>query len=477
MNKATFYQAMCIAVLTVSTMIATIVPCSAQTNESKLSIGELMIHRRAIEVIVWSQPLMNYKAMRDAFFSLGANYNDVVFNSKLQNWKWQIATPNSTTPYVWTAWNLKDGPVVVEIPPSTADVGLFGTLMESWQRPLEDVGAKGKDGGRGGKYVILPPGYRGPLLPGTFTMQSQTYQGYSIMRPIIKSPTPENLAKAAAFVKNIKVYPLTDAGKPAKTRHIDAYDRSFEAIVKWDASYFKGLSDILQEEQIEERDLGYWGMAASLGIQRGVAYQADAVRTKLLDDAGAEALEVLIHLYHEVLTPTFYEGTQWTTTGTAGIFETGFTYIYPDRIAIDERGTLYYAVCTSVKNFGTATFYLTSAKDKEEQWLDGEKSYHLNVPADVPINDFWSVEVYGVGRAAWLRNVERTGRDSNSPGLQRNSDGSVDLYFSAAPPEGKKANWIPTLPGQRFFLLFRFYGPTKGMFQKTWKLSDLEEIK
>ncbi len=130
-------------------------------------------------------------------------------------------------------------------------------------------------------------------------------------------------------------------------------------------------------------------------------------------------------------------------------------------------------MCTSVKNFGTATFYLTSAKDSDGRWLDGEKSYQLNVPADVPIDKFWSVELYTVGTAGWLRGVSHTGRDSTEPDLQRNKDGSVDLYFGVEPPAGKKSNWIPTLAGQRFFLLFRFYGPTKGMFLKTWKLDDV----
>ena len=444
---------------------------------NKLDIHEHMIHRRAIELIVWSQPLMNYKAMRDAFFSLGANYNDVTYYSQLQDWKWQIATPNSTTPYVMTFWDLRNGPVVVEIPASTDDVGIFGTLMESWQRALEDVGALGKDGGRGGKYVILPPDYRGPLLPGSFTLQSQTYQGYSLMRPILESPSPENLAKAVEFVKKLKVYPLADAGKEAKTRHIDIYDKNFEGITKWDASYFKSLSDILQEEKIEERDLGYWGMAATLGIQKGVPYQADAERQKLLNDAAAEALEFLIHQYHNILTPTFYEGTAWTTTATQGFFETGLTYIYPDRIAIDDRGSLYYAVCTSVKNFGAATFYLSSAKDAQDEWLDGAKTYQVTVPANVPVRNFWSVEVYDLETAAWLRGVERTGRDSTKPELKRNPDGSVDLYFSAKAPEGKQSNWIPTLPGKRFFLLFRFYGPSEAMFDKSWKLRDLVEVK
>jgi hypothetical protein len=108
----------------------TATPGFAQTGERKLNIDERMIHRRAIEVIAWSQPLMGFKAIRDAFFSTGANYNDVTYYSQLQNWKWQVPTPNSTTPYITTFWNLKDGPVIVEIPASTADVGIFGTLMD-----------------------------------------------------------------------------------------------------------------------------------------------------------------------------------------------------------------------------------------------------------------------------------------------------------------------------------------------------------
>jgi hypothetical protein len=334
------------------------------------------------------------------------------------------------------------------------------------------VGARGKDQGRGGKYVILPPGYQGPLVPGTFTIKSQTYQGYSILRPILKSPSPENLKKAEAFVKKIKIYPLSGGGN--KTRYIDIYDKNFEAITKWDASYFEGLSEILQEERVEERDLGYWGMAATLGIQKGVPYKADAKRKKLLDDAAAEAIEFLIHQYHKVLIPYYYKGKQWTTTATPGVFESTMSWIYPDRIAIDERGSLYYAVCTSVKNFGAATFYLDLSLDRDGNWMDGGKNYKLTVPAKVPARDFWSVEVYDVDTAGWLRGVERSGRDSTKPELKRNQDGSVDLYFGAKAPVGKKSNWIPTLPGKRWFLLFRFYGPTRAVFDKSWQLNDID---
>jgi len=86
------------------------------------------------------------------------------------------------------------------------------------------------------------------------------------------------------------------------------------------------------------------------------------------------------------------------------------------------------------------------------------------------------VEVYDLESAAWLRGVELTGRDSTQKELQSNADGSVDLYFGPKAPEGKASNWIPTLPGKRFFMLFRFYGPGREVFDKSWQLPDIEKV-
>ena len=63
------------------------------------------------------------------------------------------------------------------------------------------------------------------------------------------------------------------------------------------------------------------------------------------------------------------------------------------------------------------------------------------------------------------------------PGLQSNADGSVDLYFGPKAPTGKEANWIPTRADGKFEVLVRFYGPEPPLFDKTWVLPDIEEIR
>jgi len=66
---------------------------------------------------------------------------------------------------------------------------------------------------------------------------------------------------------------------------------------------------------------------------------------------------------------------------------------------------------------------------------------------------------------------------SQTPGLRANADGSVDVFFGSTAPAGKESNWVPTSADGGFEVLFRFYGPEKPLFEKTWKLPDIEETK
>ena len=131
----------------------------------KADVRDRMTYHRAIDAVVWAMPLMNFKFYRDALIDVKVKANDIGYYSKIQDWKFQAATPNNTTPYILAHWTVKDGPIVVEIPPATADVAIFGTLMDAWQRPIDDVGGAGRDKGRGAKYLLVPEGYTGPLLP------------------------------------------------------------------------------------------------------------------------------------------------------------------------------------------------------------------------------------------------------------------------------------------------------------------------
>lgn len=421
---------------------------------------------------------MSYKAMRDGFkVDGGVGFNEVGYNSQIQNWKLQITTPNNTTPYVLFFWDTKDGPVVIEIPPSGDGVSLFGPLMDSWQRPLEDIGAKGKDKGRGGKYLVMSPTYRGPLpMNGYYPLRQKTYQGYSLLRPIIADASPENLVKAVALVKKIKIYPLAQADAPPATRHIDVFGKNLNALPDYDGSYFNDLHEIIQEEFVEEKDIAMMGILNAIGIRKGMPFNPDAKRKALLDQAAKDALQYLIDLYHNKMLSPYYEGRKWTPITPPGILETDFSWVFPTYIALEERGTYFQAIFSTLKTLGAATFYMITSKDGDGKWLEGGNTYKLTVPANVPVEQFWSAIVYDLQTAAFAIGVEREGIASSTFGLKTNADGSIDLYFGPKAPAGKESNWVPTVEGRKFFLAFRFYGPKAAMFDKSWQLNDVEKL-
>jgi len=437
-----------------------------------------MVERRAIEAAVWGMPIVNFQAMRDGLKKdAGVGFNDVAYNSKVQTWRLRVTTNNNTTPYLYTFWNVKDGPVVVEIPASTKDVGLTGTLMDAWQRPLEDVGAKGKDQGRGAKYLITPPGYQGPTPKGYFTMPQKTYNGYMALRPIIDGATEENLKKATAFVKTIKVYPYAKASNPPKTRYIDIYDKDINGITEFDASFYERLNTMIQEEPIEMKDMAMMGLLQTIGIEKGVQYAPDAKRKKIFDKAGAEAHDYLLDQYVNGAIPLFYDKKQWSSAVPPGAVPTGMDWDFPNYLDVNGRGTGYYAFYTSFKHLGAATFYLMTGKDGNGKFLDGSKNYKMSLPKDVPAEHFWSVIAYNAADGAWYKNQPKAGVASSDKGLISNKDGTVDIYFGSKAPKGKEANWVPTTANTNYWLYFRFYGPKPAVFTKTWQLPDLVEVK
>jgi hypothetical protein len=156
---------------------------------------------------------MNFKFYRDALADAGVGPNDIGYNSEAQDWRFQTATPNNTTPYFHSYWTIEDGPMVFEMPASEEGMGIFSTILEALQSPLDDVGSNGRDRGAGERYMLVLPGYNGPLLPNPLVYEQDKNFGFALLRPILAgAATEENLAKAAALTKKTKDCPLSEAG-------------------------------------------------------------------------------------------------------------------------------------------------------------------------------------------------------------------------------------------------------------------------
>ena len=156
-------------------------------------------------------------------------FNQIVYWSRLPDWKNQTLTPNPDSIYLMPFINTKDtGPVVIEIPPAEGG-SINGTIMNVWQTPLEDVWSAGVDKGKGGKYLILPPASTYKASSDYIALPSETYEGYALLRSILKGGSDADIAQAAAYGRRIKVYPLSQADNPPPTKFVDAIDVVYDA--------------------------------------------------------------------------------------------------------------------------------------------------------------------------------------------------------------------------------------------------------
>ncbi|MEO8346841.1 MAG: DUF1254 domain-containing protein, partial [Betaproteobacteria bacterium] len=120
-------------------------------------------------------------ALRNGLQSVGVKDNEVIVFSELMDAKSLFLTPNADTIYIISDFDLSKGPIVVEVPP-----GVLGTVQDAWFRWIIDMGIPGPDRGEGGKYLIVPPGYEGPLPEAEFNVaHSKTIHGVWFARAFI----------------------------------------------------------------------------------------------------------------------------------------------------------------------------------------------------------------------------------------------------------------------------------------------------
>ena len=445
-------------------------------TDTEVDFATQTIERRALDAAIWGMPIVSTHAMREAFFrDAGAKYNDIVYWSKPSDWRNQTTTPNSSAHYVYFNFNTKDGPVVVQIP-AAVEAGLFGSFLDAWQVPLADIGPNGDDEGKGGKYLLLPPDFKGNIPAGYFVVRPRTYNGYVLFRAIPKTSSEADVSDAIAMVKKMRIYPLSKASNPPEQRFVDMADKLFDGIVRFDESFYTYLVQMINEEPVLERDLAMMGLLLPLGIEKGKEFKPDAAMQRILAQSARNTHEWLMNGLLTAVMP-HWPDSRWEVPFPAVAFETAFSFERPNYLDVDARGIIYFSVYAGAAKPGAATFIVGTYKDAKGDLLRGEKTYKLHVPPNVPAQQFWAFTIYDRETCAFIREMPRTGLDSYDQKMTRNADGSVDIYIGPKSPPGKEANWVQTVPGRGWFPMFRFYGPEKPLFEKTWILPDIEEMK
>jgi hypothetical protein len=299
-----------------------------------------------------------------------------------------------------------------------------------------------------------------------------------ILRSNLKAAGEADIAKAVAYGKRVRFYPLSKAANPPDTSFVDALDVVFDSTIPYDVRFFQMLDRFVQREPWQTRDKVMIDQLKTIGIEKGKPFNPDADAQATLTDAAHEAHAWLDHKYEGIFSPPFNAGTHWALPATPDAAEGLMTnFSNPDVYPVENRGVSYSMAYFSVKHLGAGQFYLMTIVDKDGQPFEGSRRYRLRVPPDAPVTLYWSATAYDRETHALIRDTKWSSRSSNTPGLQKNADGSVDIYFGSSAPAGGESNWVPTSARGQFEVLFRLYGPQKPFFDKVWKLPDVEALK
>ena len=449
------------------------------TEETARKLFDEMDYQRAVQAYLWAYPAVSFESIRSATKrDLGADLNDLVIADNYADPKGLWLTANDTTIYALTNVDLgKSGPVVVEIPPGA----IVGLIDDFWQRSIADVGLPGPDGPKGGKFLLVPPGYKGDTPQTGYHVLKGTSNNYNVMiRGIVQKGDKD---AAVQNVKRVKVYPLSASSNPKPNKFVSMSGKVMDTTPPTGMVFWERLSGFINNNPVQERDLFYMAMLKPLGLEKGKAFKPDQRQRKILEEAArlgdAMGRVMLFEGPERFRQREPFPGSKW-----HWVFQVNPVQQTDAYGQIDERlhytyGAIYTTPALGVMKAGPGGNYVQAFKDKDGNRLDGGKSYRLHVPADAPAEQFWSLTLYDTATRSMIQNPSNDSARSSLDKLKTNADGSLDLYFGPAgtAPAGLEANWIETVPGKGFYPMMRFYTPKAGLFDGTWKLPDVELMK
>jgi len=419
--------------------------------------------------------IASMSAMRLGHLEYGPANTTVLMFEDLMDSKALWLTPNTTNIYMSMWMELSDEPMVIETPPD-----VLGIIDDHWFKYVADFGRLGPDKSNGGKFMILPPGYKGDIPEGYFVYNTNTFGNWVIWRGFQVDGSTE---PAVTTTKNtFKMYPLSQKNNPPSMNFVNISGKANNTIHRMDYEIFNEINKVVQAEPRVGQNPEILGVLASIGIKKGEKFDPDERMKKILSEAADVGAVTVRTVMSQPRDEGFYlfpgKSKVWTNPFVGGSYQ----FINEGAHLIDARAAFhFYATgitpAMAKKIVGKGSKYAAAYLDVEGNPFDGSKTYRINVPANPPVKDFWSFTLYDNQTRAMLQTDQQfPGIDSNKSGLIQNNDGSYDIYIGPAAPEGQENNWIQTIPGKGWNTLFRLYGPLEPWFDKTWRPGDPELV-
>lgn len=466
------------------------------TADAATALADELYFQRAVQSYLWALPAVNMFAMKKGLGEVaGYGYQVMSVYEKRLKPNTVITTPNSDVIYCLGFADLSEtGPLVLEAP-----AHIQGLLDDFWHRPLTgpqidgvqylgDIGIPGPDKGRGGKYLIVPEGHDVDVdTDDYFVYTSKTDNVFIFQRGFFTSV--DDLAPGIAAVEGLVIRPLDGPAEPMSFRHVS--DVPANALFPHDFRYFQLLNELIQGEQVDAVDPYMHGMLSALGITKGRPFAPTDRERQLLDLGATTAWKMAKNIaarYDREPNALWWEDRHWVAHAKTALDDFMHTVLdeqWRDRTTghtdVNAKAHMFvnaYSISTGMMSsiVGMGAKYGAAYKDSNGEYLTGENTYRIDLPANPPANILWSVTVYDADTAAGVDAAQQIYPSLNSMNdLAYNDDGSVTFHIGPE-PSADAQNWLKTVPGRGWFSLIRWYGPTQEFFDRKYKPGDFVKI-
>ena len=267
------------------------------TPETSRKLYDEMDFQRAVQAYLWGYPAVSFESIRlTAKQDLDMDFNDLGIADNFVDPNSVWLTANDTTIYAFVNLDVGEEPVVIEIAPGA----IVGLLDDFWQRSLVDVGLPGPYGDKGGKFLVLPPGYDGDVPSSGYHVVQATMHNHNLLvRGIIVN---NDVADAVARVRKTKVYPWSERENPKPNKFVSISGKLIDTTPPAGLEYWARLAAVINNNPVQEHDRFFMAMLKPLGIEKGKPFQPDARQAAILEDAAV--------LADAMARNVMYEGTQ-----------------------------------------------------------------------------------------------------------------------------------------------------------------------
>jgi hypothetical protein len=428
--------------------------------------------QRGVQAFLATLPGAIGFALREGLRSAGVRDNQAVgITETLMDSKSLVFMPNCDSIYCFMWLDLRDGPLVFESPPH-----VLGFVNDIWCNYVGDVGNAGPDRGKGGRYLLLPPGYSGEVPEGYFVLRAVTFGNLLFWRGFQVDGDPYPAVEA--IKRSAKVYLLAEAANPPPMKFINLSGQVYNTIYASDFSFFEQVNQVVQEEPNSAVNPDTLGLLAAIGITKGKPFAPDGRMRAILEEAAAvgNATARATLFRSRIKESYYYPDSAWFTPFVGGSYE----FLQDGIRLLEVRTAFFYCAwgvtpAMAMEMVGVGSQYASVFVDSQGRPFDGSKTYKVHLPPNIPAKEFWSFVVYDNQTRSFLQTDQQfPSIGSHTEGIVINPDTSVDIWFGPTAPAGRESNWLQTIPGKSWYTSLRLYGPLEAWFDRSWRPGDIE---